>query len=87
MHGSETNVDLAMIETFFNTLDNDSNVSIIARSTFVSLRCKGSATFQDGAGNCEEDLSDYSWFRLPVVTVAMSHKLNKLARISEKLKL
>ena len=55
LHQSETNVDLAMIETFFNTLDNDSTVSIIARSMLVSLRCKGLATFQDGAGNCEGD--------------------------------
>ena len=42
-HWSETNGDLAMIETFFNTLDNYSHVSIIARSPLVSLRCKGMA--------------------------------------------
>jgi len=54
-HWSETNGDLAMIETFFNTLDNYSHVSIIARSPLVSLRRNGSATFQDGAGNCKKD--------------------------------
>ena len=30
-------------------------VSIIARSPLVLLRCKGTATFQDGAGNCKTE--------------------------------
>ena len=48
-----SSLSLYRSETIFNTLDNYSNVSMIARSTLVSLRYKGSATFQDGAGNCK----------------------------------
>ena len=34
----------------------NSHVYIIANSPLVSLRFKGTVTFQDGAGNCEGDL-------------------------------
>jgi len=46
--------------------------SIIARSPLLSLRCKGTATFQDGAGNCKKENcmtfynNIHTWWPLPL---------------------
>jgi hypothetical protein len=47
LHQSETRVELAMIETFFNTFNNHLHVSITASSTRASLSCKSLVTFQE----------------------------------------
>jgi predicted PolB exonuclease-like 3'-5' exonuclease len=56
LHESDDGVELAMIETFFNTFKNYSQVSVIARSTsdiHALMQRPTKATFKEGAGNCK----------------------------------